>query len=220
MKDLLARRPSPALVIAVIALICALTGTAWAALGVNSVGSKQLKSNAVTTAKIKKEAVTAKKIKKLSITGKQINLKKLGTVPSAQLANTIPAPEATHLVGAPGEPPFENGSQNVGVVEGTKFNSVGFFKDQEGLVHLEGVAKIGTSSAIVVSVFTLPPGFRPPQGTILVVPHSGIEAENPSASAIIGGTNTLISGLDLSGKVVGSEGKIMSLDGYTYRPGS
>src|SRR3954452_1021530 len=98
MKNQRIRRPSPALVIAVIALICALTGTAWAALGKNSVGSKQLKKNSVTTAKIKKEAVAAGKIKKATITGKQINLAKLGTVPSAQLANTIAAPEATHLV--------------------------------------------------------------------------------------------------------------------------
>jgi hypothetical protein len=37
--------------------------TAFAALGKNSVGSKQLKKNAVTAAKIKKDAVTAAKIK-------------------------------------------------------------------------------------------------------------------------------------------------------------
>src|SRR6478609_3333543 len=109
-----ARRPSPSMIVAVIALICALTGTAWAALGKNSVGSKQLKKNSVTTAKIKKEAVAAGKIKKATITGKQIDFAKLGTVPSAQLANTIPAAEPTHLVGAPGEPGFEQAS-NLGV---------------------------------------------------------------------------------------------------------
>ena len=42
-------RPSPAMVIAVIALICGLTGTAFAALGKNSVGSRQLKAKSVTT---------------------------------------------------------------------------------------------------------------------------------------------------------------------------
>jgi hypothetical protein len=45
--------PSPAMVVAIIALIAALTGTAFAALGRNSVGTKQLKKNAVTTKKIK-----------------------------------------------------------------------------------------------------------------------------------------------------------------------
>src|SRR6185312_7091366 len=141
MKNQRIRRPSPALVIAVIALVCALTGTAWAALGKNSVGSKQLKKNSVTAAKIKKEAVGAAKIKKATITGKQINLKKLGTVPIAQLANTIPPAEPTHFVGAPGEPGFEAGSTNVGILPETsaRLNNVGFFKDHEGLVHLEGV---------------------------------------------------------------------------------
>lgn len=118
MKVQLARRPSPAMVVALIALVLALTGTAWAALGKNSVGTKQLKANAVTTAKIKKEAVTAKKVKKQSLTGTQINLTTLGTVPSAQLANSIPPAEATHLIGAPGEPAFENGAQNAGALSG------------------------------------------------------------------------------------------------------
>src|SRR4051794_28312802 len=170
MKNSQPRRPSPALVIAVIALIFALTGTAWAALGKNSVGSKQLKKNSVTKSKIKKEAVTAAKIKKGTITGKQINLAKLGTVPSAQLANSIPPAEPTHLVGAPGEPPFEGGSQNAGVVETIRFNSVGFFKDHDGIVHLEGVAKTAKAEGIA-PIFTLPPGYRPAPGTVIIVPN-------------------------------------------------
>jgi hypothetical protein len=57
--------------------------TAFAALGKNSVGTKQLKSNAVTTAKIKKEAVSTKKIKKDAVTGDQVKESTLSTVPSA-----------------------------------------------------------------------------------------------------------------------------------------
>src|SRR5437588_13099901 len=59
------RRPSPALVISLIAVIVALGGTSYAALSVpkNSVGTKQLKKGAVTTSKIKNGAVTGKKIK-------------------------------------------------------------------------------------------------------------------------------------------------------------
>lgn len=79
------RRPSPALVIAVLALFVALGGTSYAvkSLPKNSVSAKQLKKNAVTSKKIKSNAVTAKKIKKGSIdaskvkadslTGAQIN---------------------------------------------------------------------------------------------------------------------------------------------------
>jgi hypothetical protein len=68
-------RPSPALVISLIAVFVALGGTGYAAFAVpkNSVGTKQLKKGAVTGAKIKNG----------SITGANFNLSKLGTVPSA-----------------------------------------------------------------------------------------------------------------------------------------
>ena len=77
------RRPSPALVLAVIALVAALSGTAFAALGKNSVGPKQLKNKAVTTGKIANNAITGAKVKNGSLTGADINLKVLGTVPDA-----------------------------------------------------------------------------------------------------------------------------------------
>jgi hypothetical protein len=58
-------RPSPAMVVACIALLVALGGTSFAAvsqLASNSVGTAQLKNNAVSTPKIKNNAVTAPKI--------------------------------------------------------------------------------------------------------------------------------------------------------------
>lgn len=73
--------------------------TAFAALGKNTVGTKQLKKNAVTAAKIKNNAVTTNKIKANavngakvkdgSLTGADINFGALGTVPSAANANTV-----------------------------------------------------------------------------------------------------------------------------------
>jgi hypothetical protein len=65
MRKLALRRPSPALVVACIALLVALGGTSIAAVTQvpkNSVGANQLKSNAVTTPKIKNAAVNASKI--------------------------------------------------------------------------------------------------------------------------------------------------------------
>jgi hypothetical protein len=79
-------RPSPAMVVAVIALICALTGSAYAALGKNSVGSRQLKKLSVTTGKIANNAVNGAKVAKNSLTGEDINLAALGTVPTATSA--------------------------------------------------------------------------------------------------------------------------------------
>lgn len=80
------KRPSPAMVVAVIALICALTGTAYAALGKNSVGSRQLKAKSVTTGKIANNAVNGAKVANGSLSGEDINLNALGTVPSAASA--------------------------------------------------------------------------------------------------------------------------------------
>ncbi|HEX5988849.1 MAG TPA: hypothetical protein VFY75_01380 [Solirubrobacterales bacterium] len=68
-------------------------------LAKNSVGKKQLKAGAVTTAKLKKNAVTTAKIKNNavtgakvkdgSLTGSDINLGTVGTVPSANSANSL-----------------------------------------------------------------------------------------------------------------------------------
>jgi hypothetical protein len=90
------RRPSPALIVSIAALIAALAGTSYAAfkLPKNSVGSKQLKNNAVTTKKIKNGAVTGAKLKNGAVTGAKINLSSLGTVPFSSHANA--ADSATH----------------------------------------------------------------------------------------------------------------------------
>jgi hypothetical protein len=81
-------RPSAALVIAIVALICALTGTAWAALGKNSVGSRQLKAKAVTTGKIANGAINGAKVANGSLSGADINVGALGTVPKAASADS------------------------------------------------------------------------------------------------------------------------------------
>jgi hypothetical protein len=76
-------------VVSVIALFVALGGTTLAAsIAANSVGTKQLKDQAVTTSKIKDGAVT----------GAKVNTSTLGTVPSANTANTANAvaPGAVH----------------------------------------------------------------------------------------------------------------------------
>jgi hypothetical protein len=73
MDGLRRRKPSPAMVVAVIALIVALAGTAYAAQSING-GS------------IQKQTIGAGKIKHKTLTGYQINLNKLGAVPAAKRA--------------------------------------------------------------------------------------------------------------------------------------
>jgi hypothetical protein len=87
MKLLLRHRPSPAMVVACIALLVALGGTSVAAvqaLAPNSVGTVQLKSNAVTTAKIRANAVTAAKIRNGQVTNAKLSR---NAVTNAKLAN-------------------------------------------------------------------------------------------------------------------------------------
>jgi hypothetical protein len=69
-------RPSPALIVSVIALIVALAGTAYAAQRING-GS------------IVKQSIGGGKLKKNTLTGFQINTSKIGTVPSAKRATNV-----------------------------------------------------------------------------------------------------------------------------------
>ena len=61
MRHLKLQRPSPALIVSVLALSVALGGTGYAAivLPANSVGAKQIKKNAVTAAKVKDSSLLA-----------------------------------------------------------------------------------------------------------------------------------------------------------------
>jgi hypothetical protein len=60
MRAILRHRPSPAMVIACIALAVALGGTSYAAISLpaGSVGTKQLKKNAITSPKVKNNGIT------------------------------------------------------------------------------------------------------------------------------------------------------------------
>ena len=90
-------RPSPAMIVAIIALFAALTGSAYAALGKNTVGSKQLKAKAITTGKIANNAVNGSKVAPNSLSGEDINVSALGTVPAA--TNAVSAANAGTLGG-------------------------------------------------------------------------------------------------------------------------
>jgi len=90
MRRVSALQPSPATVIALIALVVALGGTGYAALKLPaaSVGTKQLKKKAVTTSKLADKAVNGAKVLDNSLTGADINIGTLGKVPSATAADT------------------------------------------------------------------------------------------------------------------------------------
>lgn len=82
-------RPSPAMVVAFIALFIAIGGSSYAVtrLPNNSVGPKQLKRNAVTGAKVKNRSLTAADIKVASLAG---------VASAASATNATNAANATH----------------------------------------------------------------------------------------------------------------------------
>jgi hypothetical protein len=81
-KKLGSYRPSPGTVIAIVALIAALTGTAWAA----KIGTKQLAKGAVTAKKIKNGAVKNAKLADGAVTEAKVAN---GAVTDAKLGNVI-----------------------------------------------------------------------------------------------------------------------------------
>jgi hypothetical protein len=81
MKTLFARRPSPAMVVSLLALVLALVGTAFA------VGSKQPGNQL-----IRKNSLSGNRLKANSVKGKQVKEKTLGTVPKAKKVKVLSPP--------------------------------------------------------------------------------------------------------------------------------
>lgn len=101
MKKLPIRRPSPALVVASIALFVALSGTGVATisqLARGSVGTLQLQNGAVTTPKVRNGAVTTPKIRNGAVTGAKV---RNNSITSAHVRNR----SLTRLDFAPGQLP-------------------------------------------------------------------------------------------------------------------
>jgi hypothetical protein len=211
-------------VMATIAVFIALGGASYAALRLpkNSVGPKQLKRNAVRTAKVKNEAITAAKVRKGTLTGAQINLSTLGTVPTAEsaesaktaaVADSLPPAERWHEVGAPGEPQFLNAWVNVGFGSPT----AGFYKDRLGIVHLKGAVKAPQSNN--ESIFKLPRGFRPASGgdfTFLAYCAGGVICEgNAERVDVLGSDYEAVP--EYSGNVSAYPANLVSLSGVSFR---
>jgi hypothetical protein len=70
------RRPSPAMVVACLALVLAMGGTTWAvtSLPVDSVGSAQLRTGAVSNAKLGSRSVTSAKLRARSVTPTKVGI--------------------------------------------------------------------------------------------------------------------------------------------------
>jgi hypothetical protein len=227
------RHPSPAMAVAFVALLAALSGTAVALPGKNTVDSGDIKKNAVRNADIRKNAVNGKKVKNSSLagadvkndslTGNDINESTLGKVPSAataDLANSVAASEAYREIGTAGNPSFGAGCTNA-VASGTPdvFEKAAFYKDLEGVVHLRGVIECDPSNTDPNTsiAFQLPAGYRPRNGRLQVFPNA-VGTSSGSPLFIIAGAGIPAVGTTVipDGGVAVSDGNT-SLDGTSFR---
>jgi hypothetical protein len=216
------RRPSPALVIAVIALFVSLGGTGYAAIK-------------ITGKSVKNGSLTGKDIKSNSVTGKNVKGLGAGDFKSGQLPTGPQGPKgATGPRGATGASapglgpviPVRAGSSNGNCTAtppktgefcrsaggsqqsnyGAPLQPVGYYKDGFGIVHLQGTASL----AYCCDLFILPPGFRP------ATARRVFASETNGAHAYIQVDPTGLVGHNVS--VSGAGVHPVSLDGMDFRP--
>ena len=139
-------KPSPGTVVACVALLAALGGSAYAVSKING-------SDLVD------RSVAGKKLKRNTIKGSEVKESALGKVPKAAKANTaanISPPEAEHVVDTSGEPPFGSGWSNFSPSDRPP---AAFYMDREGVVHLQG--EVSRTSGTNDIIFTLPESYAP-----------------------------------------------------------
>ena len=96
-------RPSPAMVVACVALVASLAGTGYAAMTLppKSVGRAQIRNSAVGTLQIRDGAITTGKLRSDTVTGAKI---RDGTVEAKDLAKGVLPIPTTTLQAASGDP--------------------------------------------------------------------------------------------------------------------
>lgn len=202
-------------------------GVSSAAIAAGAVDSAAIADGAVDSAAIADGAVGA-----AAIAGDAVDSASIadGTVGASDLTRS----EAPRLVGAPGEPAFGNGGDGDCVWESAAaaipgLGPVSFYKDQMGIVHLNGlVQKLdgpggdgdcaggapGESADGVI--FLLPAGYLPANGQL--------QGNGDTSSVLIAGAAGLIEGtVTVPGGAVffNQPGQdVANLDGITFRAAS
>jgi hypothetical protein len=168
-------RPTPSMAVALLALVIAMSGAAYAALKApkNSVVSKSIRNGQVKRPDLGAGAVNGAKIADGSVAGKDIQD---GSVGAGDLAPGAVAAEGPRAVAANPltlSDPCDSGQTAVfcgyfnGEPDDGNWQNVGgglapvrFYRDVSGIVHLEGEATV-TSYQTGSRAFILPAGYRP-----------------------------------------------------------
>jgi hypothetical protein len=132
MSTLKKGRPSPAMVVAVIALITALAGSAYAAQRING-------------GAIVKQSIGGGKLKKRTLTGFQINTNKLGVVAAAKRATRTYWVVVTNPGGAGNATLVRASDEGIAVVEGGGAVNVIFARNVSGCANVSSRNNAGTT---------------------------------------------------------------------------
>jgi len=132
MSTLKSKRPSPAMIVAIVALIVALAGTAYAAQTING-------------GAIRKQTIGGGKLKKKTLTGFQINTNKLGVVPSAQRASHTYWAVVNNPAGAGNAALARASDSGITAAEGGGAVTVTFPQNVAGCANVAGRNNAGTT---------------------------------------------------------------------------
>ena len=220
MKRLLAHRPSPALVIACIALFVSLGGVSYGlatgivdtnALRNNTVRTQDLRNNDIRALDIRNSTIRGRDVALNTLTGSDVAESKLGQVPSAATArnaSTLGGIGAGGFVRA-NNSPFTPLPVTPGWIAIPGSAAPGFYKDGLGFVHLHGALRLAGGDAVAL---VLPAGARP--GTVKRFPAY---SENDTSQLVLAGVTIEPDGeVRPAGAAVDT---LVSLEGITFRAG-
>lgn len=182
-------RPSPALVISLIALFVALGGTGYAAL---KVSGKNVKNRSLTGKDIKRNSLGRNEVKESSLgkvgsAGRADSAGSAGSAGSAANSSALGgrAPSA-YLPGPLVKATLKNGWQSSSV----NAPAAGYWVGPGPVVHVQGSITGGTDDTVA---FTLPPGARPAKATggvidcgsdlparVVIRPSGDVEIQGPT----------------------------------------
>lgn len=217
MKRILARRPSPAMAVASIALFASLGGVSYG-VATGSIDSREIKDNSIRGKDVRNNNLTSRDLRNNQVRGidirngtikghdirdeslnrNQIRESKLDKVPEAALADdsALLGGQPPSAYANPAPEPVQIATLAPGATAlGGAHLAPGFWRDPYGTVHLQG-----SLAAAAAPAFALPAGYRP-AGTARFAVHDDATVEVDA-----GGTVSVTAG---TGEV--------ALDGIAFR---